>query len=310
MKKFLALGFGLLLIYNLMAQGCSDAGVCSIGGLKGDGKQDQYISLNYQGSMGEMEVKYAVPQLEALFRIGKRSGLQFKLPYIFIHGDLATTNGLGDLTAVFTHRYYDKNKWKLGLNAGVKIGVNNADKRNTSFRYLTTSYSLPMPYQTSLGTHDLLIGLDATHNKKWIFGLGFQMPVYQFNNNGYDTSVFQPGERNLKAYFTSAHLFRRPDLVLRIDRQFRFFKEKMTFQAGLLPIYHLGHDRFTDRSGVSHAISGSKGLTLNLTFSLSYQLNKRFSIILRHARPVIVRKVRPDGLTRHYVNGLELRYSF
>jgi hypothetical protein len=317
MKKFLALGLGLLLIYNLTAQGCSDAGVCSIGGLKGDGNEENgYAALNLQYGIGEQNVRVFTPQLEAVFKLHNKSNLQLKLPYVFASGNLGAVNGIGDISLVGTYRFYDKNKWKIGFNLGFKLGVNAADKKtqivnsDLSPFLQTSSYSAPMPYQTSLGTHDLLIGFDAKYNKKWILGLGFQMPLYQFNKNSFDTALANPVETEKKQYFTSAQLFRRPDIVLRIDRQFILIKEKLVLQAGILPIYHLGHDRITDRSGVSHAISGSKGLTFNITSAISYQLNKRFSLIARYASPLIVRKVRPDGLTRHYVSGLELRYSF
>jgi hypothetical protein len=311
MKKMGFLGLALLLLHNVRSQGCSDAGACSIGGLKNEGK-DQYIALNTSYAVGEQNVHIISPQLEAVFKLGKRSSVQVKLPYIFTSGNLASTNGVGDITAVYSYRYYDKNKWQLGLNIGFKYGVNDANKKKPLFytsRPMTSDYSYPMPYQTSLGTHDLLIGFDARFRARWMFGLALQLPVYQFNHNGFDTAIFYPSETKEKQYFTSAKLLRRPDLVFRLDRKFILHK-KLALTAGVLPIYHLGHDRFTDRTGVDHALSGSKGLTLNLTGGLSYKASDHFSIILRYASPVIVRKVRPDGLTRHFVTGLELRYSF
>jgi len=311
MKNIFLFSFALLSFCNLNAQGCSDAGACSIGGLKNDSKADEYVSLNMQYAVGEQNTMFFSPQLEMVSKLAKNSGLQLKLPYIFTKGNLGSSNGLGDITAVFTHRYYDKKNWKLGVNLGCKIGVNDANKKHkSSLNDFTSRYALPMPYQTSLGTHDLLIGFDARYREKWIFGLAFQMPLVQFNKNGFDTVLFDANEIEKKQYYTSAHLFRRPDLVFRADRQFKFLQERMIFQAGLLPIYHLGHDRYTDTSGVSHALSGSKGLTLNFTSGFTYILKNNFSIIVRYGVPLIVRKVRPDGLTRHFVSALELRYSF
>jgi hypothetical protein len=316
MKKILGLGLFLLSIYNASAQGCSDAGVCSIGGLKSDGKEENaYVALNLQYGLGEQRVRIFTPQLEGVIKIKEKSSLQMKLPYMFAGGNLGAVNGIGDVTLVWNYKFYKYKKWKFGLNTGVKIGVNPANKKTkvVDSNLIALPYidplSAPMPYQTSLGTHDLLIGIDAKYDEKWIFGIGFQMPLYQFNRNTFDTALARPQEVEKKAYFTSAHLFRRPDLVLRIDRRFKLNK-KLTITTGVLPIYHLGHDRFTDSAGVSHAISGSKGLTLNLNGGLSYAPNDDFTFILRYASPVIVRKVRPDGLTRHYVSGLEIRYSF
>jgi hypothetical protein len=311
MKKICFLMLAFLLVYVAQSQGCSDAGACSIGGLKNNGK-DQYIALNMLYGVGEQNVKIFGPQLEAVFKLGKKSGVQFKLPYIITSGNLGSTNGFGDITAVYNYRYYDKKKWQLGANIGFKIGVNDANKKTPKYlppRISNTGYSYPMPYQTSLGTHDLLLGLDARLNEKWMLGLAAQLPFYQFNNNGFDTAIFYSFETKQKQYFTSAKLLRRPDIILRIDRKFILHK-KLSLTAGVLSIYHLGHDRFTDLNGVDHALSGSKGLTLNLTGGLSYKASDHFSMIFRYASPVIVRKVRPDGLTRHFVCGLELRYSF
>ncbi len=316
MKKLFVLLLTLLSFYNTWAQGCSDAGVCSIGGMKGDGKDDKsYVALNLQYGLGEQNVRIFTPQFESVFKMNDRSSLQIKLPYVFAAGNLGALNGLGDISAIYNYRFYIKDPWNIGVSSGFKIGVNAADKKTkmvnsdlSPFPQLSP-YSAPMPYQTSLGTHDLLFGLDARYDDKWIFGLGFQMPLYRFNRNTFDTALTKPSEIEKKQYFTSAYLLRRPDIVLRIDRKIKLNKN-MVLTAGVLPIYHLGHDRFTDTSGVSHAISGSKGLTLNLTGSFIYKINKEFTVIARYASPVIVRKVRPDGLTRHYVGGLELRYYF
>jgi hypothetical protein len=312
MKIIPVLYFLIIFTLKLQSQGCSDAGACSIGGLKTGNKKSQYVSLNLQYGVGEQDTRIFVPQIEGVFKTGKRSIVQVKLPYVFTSGNLGTVNGAGDITAVWNYRFYEQKNWVIGFSSGLKIGVNAADKKTKNlpdFIMPISGLSAPMPYQTSLGTHDLLIGSDARYREKWLFGLAFQLPVYQFNRNNFDTALAFPNETEKKAYFKSAQLLRRPDIVLRVDRKFTLNK-RLSITAGVLPIYHLGHDRFTDTSGVSHALSGSKGLTFNLNGSLTYELTRSFSLILRYAAPVITRTVRPDGLTRHWVSGLELSYSF
>ncbi|MEZ4804102.1 MAG: hypothetical protein R2852_01060 [Bacteroidia bacterium] len=70
------------------------------------------------------------------------------------------------------------------------------------------------------------------------------MPIYQFNENGYDTAKFTSNLPEQKQYFTSNLLFRRPDLVIRLIVNSNLELNHFSVQV-LLPIYHLGHDRYT-----------------------------------------------------------------
>ncbi len=310
----------VLSINSSWSQGCSDAGVCSIGGLKDNGSEEKhYAALNIQYAIGEQNVRIFTPQLEGLFRIREKYGIQVKVPYTFTGGNLGAVNGFGDITLAGMYKFYDKKKWKAGMNMGVKIGTNKADKKtkvvdsNLITLPYVDPYSAPMPYQTSLGTTDLLFGLDARYGDWWSFGLGLQVPVLQFNRNTFDTALAKPAETEKKSYFSSAHLYRQPDLILRVDRKIEFIKKKLFMTLGVLPIYHLSEDRITVSRGsttVRQSVDGSDGLTLNLTGSLSYRPVDDFLFIFRYAAPAIVRKVRPDGLTRHWVSGLEIRYMF
>lgn len=310
MKKYSLLILALSLYVYTFSQGCSDAGVCSIGNMKGYGEKEEklVLTLNNQYGVGEQNVQIINNQLEAVVRLKSKLSFQIKLPFISTSGNQGSLNGLGDITSVFSYVYYNKNDWKLGANAGVKIGVNAADKKNKNDALARLRPSLPMPYQTSLGTHDMVLGFDARYKKKWLFAIGLQLPLVQFNKNNFDTS-FTGLDSDAKQYFSSNQLFRRPDLVLRVDRNFAL-NDHWQINAGILPIYHLGHDRTEDENGVSHAVSGSSGLTLNLGGGVSYFASEHFSITGRYASPAIVRKVRPDGLTRKFVSALELRYSF
>ena len=314
---FLNKNLGILMLFTsmfilrnpLLSQGCSDAGVCSIGG---HGKMEKgSLTLNTQYGVGEQGVQYFTNQLEGVLRLNSKYTLQLKAPYTFINGNLGSNNGWGDIILVGNRNIYDKNEKKMSLSLGVRVGVNNASKY-TANQLLDYSIALPMPYQTSLGTHDLLLGADLEYKEKWRFSLGVQIPLIQFNKNGFDTARISPGsDRGDKArqYFSSYHLIRRPDIVFRVDRTFKITK-KLKFTAGLLPIYHLLHDRYTDINGVERAIHGSKGLTLNIPVAAAYKFNSKWTLTARFASPVIVREVRPDGLTRQFVSSIELKYTF
>lgn len=308
--RILFVALNLCSLIEAYSQGCSDAGGCSLGGLKAadDLRYKMSFMLNTQYGVGEQNVKIYTPQLEYTLKLGQRFGLQAKLPYVFASGNLGSNNGFGDPLLAGIYKFYDKRSWALSINLGFKTNVNHADRPRQG-PLAQWIMSLPMPYQTSLGTTDLLGGIDAKYKDKWILAAAIQWPVINRNYNSFDTALVQPSDIERKQYFTSAQLLRRPDAMLRIDRRIKLNKT-FALYAGVLPIYHLGHDRFTDAAGVSHAIHGSKGLTLNITSALVCNIAKNYQVTLRYATPAIVRKVRPDGLTRHYVFGLELKYYY
>ena len=84
----------------------------------------------------------------------------------------------------------------------------------------------------------------------------------------------------------------------------RYPNDKMTFTPGILPIYHLGEDEYTDIDEVTYAIEGSDGLTLNLTFHSEISIGSDDAVELQVGFPLVVRDARPDGLTRSFVFGL------
>lgn len=311
MLKYACIILLFLPFKNSFSQGCSDAGVCSIGGMKGNDstKQKFVLTLNNQYGIGEQNVSIFNTQLEAVIKTGKKSSFQIRIPFIFTNGNLGNTNGLGDISTVFSYRYKEVNNWKFGANIGLKIGVNKANIEYTQTLPAanTLKLSLPMPYQTSLGTHDLLLGLDFRYDNKWLFAIGFQMPLKQFNDNTFDTMFVVDGEK-AKSYFSSYNLRRKADLVMRIDRTFRL-NDKWNFNSGFIPIYHIGNDTRIF-NGVESEILNSKGLTLNFAIGTMYKISPNFTVGMSYASPLLVRKVRPDGLTRHFVSALELKYAF
>ena len=84
----------------------------------------------------------------------------------------------------------------------------------------------------------------------------------------------------------------------------------MTITPGLLPIFHLGEDEYTDVDGVVQSIAGSDGLTLNGTVFLDYQLGSGNALEFSIGFPFIVREARPDGLTRSFVLGIGYAKGF
>ncbi len=85
---------------------------------------------------------------------------------------------------------------------------------------------------------------------------------------------------------------------------------KLSVTPGLLPIYHLTNDKYTNALANEVEIEGSQGLTLNGNLFVDYEINSGNAVQLSAGAPFIVRDTRPDGLTRSYVLNLEYRIKF
>jgi hypothetical protein len=106
-------------------------------------------------------------------------------------------------------------------------------------------------------------------------------------------------------------LERKGDVLLRASRNFSS-KGSFSFNTGLLGIFHLGEDSYTNpfESNMMLPINGSSGLTLNLTGAAYWQVGKQTRVGLTGGIPLVVRDVRPDGLTRSWVLSPEISWSF
>lgn len=78
--------------------------------------------------------------------------MQLKVPYLSVSGNLGSTSGLGDPALTASYAFIKKDEERLDGLVGVKVPSGDANTRSAGL-------SLPMPYQTSLGTTDLLLGI-------------------------------------------------------------------------------------------------------------------------------------------------------
>ena len=102
---------------------------------------------------------------------------------------------------------------------------------------------------------------------------------------------------------------KRRDILLRASYPISL-GSTFTITPSILPIYHMGDDEFTNALGEVETIVDSKGLTLNANLFIDFAINNTNKISLSFAAPLVTRKVRPDGLTRKYVAGLEYAVRF
>jgi len=165
-----------------------------------------------------------------------------------------------------------------------------------------------MQYQSSLGTIDIITGISIT-NTSWQFSVGLQQPVSGINRNNFLPVYWDTAEAG--EYLPSNDFNRKGDVLLRGAYLFTV-KQKFSFNVGLLGIYHLVDDTYIDANISSEpiAIRGSQGLTLNTTLAGFWKINKSISLGFLAGVPLVVRDVRPDGLTRSFVLAPEISFSF
>jgi len=295
--------------YNGLAQGCSDAGFCTAGGIKpmGNGKDQMANSLGFTMGygIGEQNTHVLTAQFEPQIKVSPKSMVQIKLPFVFIKGTLGTANGLGDALITYNHLFDSTWKKPITLTVGSRIATGTAAGK-------IDEISVPMPYQVSLGTTDFILGLKIDLGNGYSISAGWQQPVFNRNQNGFDSVAYKVlrSKHTLEDednYFISANLKRKGDVLLRIDKSFNW--EKASVGVGLLPIYHLGKDKVSLSKNREVELENSQGLTLNINLRYSYKVTDLLELYGVMASPLIVRESRPDGLTRALVVLAGLRYN-
>jgi hypothetical protein len=254
---------------------------------------------SYYGAGVEENTTIFVQQLEGNFKVCRHLFAQVKLPYSIISGKLGTTNGLSDVTLSLSYVALNKPQCNLSFAGGLKIPSNQSD-------LYKDNRPLPMVYQTSLGSTDILLGSRFSY-KKWDVTVGYQ---HSFNANS-NQYVHLPGisdSTSYNAYFESKNLRRHDDAVFRINRKYQI--KQVTLSTGLLFIYHTSNDDITDLSGERIKAIGSQGLTLNFDLAGSIPLSKKFDFTFVLAKPLVQRDYLPDGLARNFVGIVGLKRNF
>ena len=284
-------------ITNSYGQGCSDAGFCTINSFKPNGVDSSKL-YNKQFKVGtffgkaDNSISVYGSYLEYNSQLNKKFGIDAKITSLAQNGNDISTFGVSDL---FINANY-KISESIQLTFGSKIPLSDASR---TYKNLP----LPMDYQASLGTFDLIFGIGYQISKIQ-FVAAIQQPLTQ-NNNQFLAANY-PINAELRTFQSTNNFQRSGDVLIRVSYALPI-NSKLTFTPSILPIYHLKNDQFTDEFNVKRVIKGSQGLTLNGNAYLDYQINRRNAIQLNVGFPFIVRDVRPDGLTRGFIANLEYR---
>ena len=289
------------------AQGCSDAGVCTLHSIKNnaeaheskEGKKND-VSVGFAYGKGERSTNNYAGYLEYTRSLSARTSITGRVSYAAISGELASTSGPGDLFLSFNHAFDVKKKWQKSFVFGLKLPFESADITENGI-------SLPMPYQTSLGTIDLVLGLNYNH-KNLGATLALQQPLKDQNENKFLPGGF-PTDPLTVFYWPTNEFKRKGDVVGRASYSFKT-GDRFSIRPSLLGIYHLGNDTYLDNNKMRRAIFNSRGLTLNANVFVDYHLKNGNGFELSLGTPFVVREQRPDGLTRSFVASLEYQFSF
>lgn len=290
----------IVFVSESKAQGCSDAGVCTIEVFKPSVKSGPAAYPNkIEGGFHVGAADYSITAYGGYMAyshtFNSAWSVDGKFTFLAQSGNDISVIGPGDL---FLNLNYDLTE-TFTVSAGTKIPMTRADE---SFNDLP----LPMDYQSSLGTLDILAGI-RYNPEHWQWALAAQIPVRQ-NDNQFFPGLYPPGSGLDSIQATNAFQ-RKSDLLLHVSRTFDM-SDRITLTPGLMPIYHLGQDEYTDIDGVQQKIQGSDGLTLNATLYMDIRSGDQGKFQFSLGFPLIVREARPDGLTRSFVFAAGYSYSF
>jgi hypothetical protein len=292
------------------SQGCSDAGFCTMGAMKPDQPFNKKLSLKlrtlefsqYYGHT-HFNNKIYVSTVEANFSLGQKYIIQVKVPYQTSHGHLGTYGSISDVSLSLTRNIISTDAFDVNVTVGTKIPGNNGDKQQLN------GLSLPMYYQTSLGTHDLIVGASIV-SRKWLFAVGYQQAL-DANKNGFWWGEWNDGPDSayVHQYTQSNTLLRGKDIMFRAERNFRL--SRFNASIGLLPIWRITKDVVQlPTEDFKRSVPGSTGLALSGIYTLGYNFNVKSGLKLLIGNRFIQRQKNADGLSREFVSTITYTYRF
>ena len=293
---------GLVFMFSgtMYAQGCSDAGVCTIHSFKPNGidslsQNHNQIKVGASYGAADYDITVFGNYVEYNRQINDKFGIDAKLTSLYQTGNDISSFGLSDIFINSSYRISKKSTVTLGF----KVPLSDANRQEDG-------RALPMDYQSSLGTFDLVLGFGYNIGSLQLVA-ALQQPLTQ-NNNEFFAEDY-PLSSPLRQFQSTNQFVRSGDVLLRASYPINFGK-KFRLTPSLLPIYHLANDKYTNQDDIQVEIEGSQGLTLNWNVYLDYELANDQALQLNVGSPFIVRDARPDGLTRSFVASLEYRIKF
>lgn len=306
----------LFISHSGFAQGCSDAGFCTMGAMKPDQPFNKKVpiklrsmEISFYRASTTLSPKIFVATADFSFNIiDSKTFFQVKVPYQAVNGNFGNTASLSDLSLCLTRNLYSSEKFDISFSVGGKIPSNNSNLKSEE-----NGLPFPMYYQTSLGTYDFITGISLV-NKKWLVATGIQHPFNQ-NKNQFTWSAWIPvynngeGEDYVRDYDPCYELKRGTDIMFRVERNFRY--ARFNFSLGLLPIFRINKDEITNPNTLQRIkLDGTTGMALSGIGTVGYNFNVKSGVRLLLGKKITQREVNPDGLTRVLVSTISYNYRF
>jgi hypothetical protein len=318
-KRIEVILVGLLYSAQALSQGCSDAGFCTMGAMKPDQAYSKKINFKlrsiefsqYKGQTTLSPVVY-VANLDVTLGITEKTGFQIKLPYQWTTGNFGQAAGMGDISLSLTHNVHRFKNFELNATVGMKIPSNKADlKSQGRTRPLSAGLVLPMYYQVSLGSWDIIAGASII-NERWLFAIGYQNALTA-NNNTFKEEEWlppvYPDEGYVREYDVATKLKRGSDVMMRVERNFRF--ARYSFNLGLLPIFRITKDQIVDETTNEYIkLDNTTGMALSALFGFGYNFNINNTLKFTYGKKITQREINPDGLTRNEVMIIAYLFRF
>lgn len=315
MKKIfiLAIVFSTLGYGSAYAQGCSDAGFCTMGAMQPAQIYTKKINFKLKSiefgqnfSQTTTSPNILITFVDFNFGVTEKSSFQIKVPFQYATGNLGSTAGMGDISFSYTQNLKSSETYHINGTVGFKVPLGKGDNQDSD-PVLTggRSVDLPMYYQPNLGTFDFVAGASYL-TQKWLFAAGIQIPLIQNNENDWRKTDFLPPLGNypspayLDNYDPANNLERGIDVMVRAQRSWNF--SRWDLYVGLLPIFRISKDEITDtETGERVKLDGTTGLALTALASTAYNFNTTSAIKFLGGFKLAERDVNPDGLTRNSV---------
>ncbi|MBU3699646.1 MAG: hypothetical protein FGM33_06495 [Candidatus Kapabacteria bacterium] len=282
------------------AQGCSDAGACTMSSLSpnaitsSDAPANRVTIGSFWGKADNSVSVYG-SYVEYGRVLGSGVSFDAKVTSIAQSGNGIASFGLSDLYLNANIRLRES----MVLTVGTKVPLSDAASESNDL-------PLPMDYQSSLGTFDVIVGVSYSLGSMQIVA-AYQQPMTQ-NSNRFLASAY-PTESKLREFQSTNDFRRSADLLIRVSHPF-VISDRVVVTPSVLPIYHVANDRFLDDQGIEREIAGSRGLTLNANLFADYTVSDQDVLRVSVGIPLVVRTARPDGLTRSIIAALEYRMGF
>ncbi|MFD2147872.1 hypothetical protein [Mucilaginibacter antarcticus] len=174
-----------------------------------------------------------------------------KLTSTYAKGFLGSRFNLGDVYGVVTYRAANTTKHQLRLVGGIKIPLTTANDKNAN------GLPLPLDYQSSIGTYDVIGGINYVLHKHLEADLALQLPVIHNNKSSFSPGLY-PDESRIKYFPNTNNFERKPDVLFRVGYYINL-PANIILKPNLLAIYHLGQDTYLNPSGQRDVLDGTRG---------------------------------------------------